>query len=89
MDSTVQRLREFIVREFKPEIPLDEDSLLIEQGIIDSLAVFTLIGFMEEQFGIKIDPEDVTLDNCSTIRAINELVESARSSRWPSKKEGT
>lgn len=89
MDTIAQTLREFIVREFKPELPLDEDSLLIEQGIIDSLAVFTLIGFMDEQFKIKVDPEDVTLDNFRTIRAIKDMVESARSSSSPSENKAT
>lgn len=82
-DKIQQKIYEYIVQEFKPEMTLDSNSLLIEEGIIDSLAVFTLIGFIEEQFGVRIDPEDVTLDNFRTVVAIRDLVESARSSSSP------
>jgi acyl carrier protein len=72
-----QKIYEFVLKEFKPAIPIDRDSLLVEEGIIDSLAVFALIGFIDEQFGVKVDPQDVTLENFTTVVAISELVVSS------------
>lgn len=83
MENVAQLIRQYITTEFKPEAPVDDDSLLIEQGIIDSLAVFTLIGFIEEKFGVVIDPENVTLDNFRTVVAIRDLVELTRSTGSP------
>jgi acyl carrier protein len=70
-------VREYVVKEFKPKVPLDYDTPLIQQGIIDSLAVLMLIGFLDERFGIRIDPEAVRLESFETINAIQALAESA------------
>jgi acyl carrier protein len=71
-------LREFIVREFKPPVVPGFDSPLLEQGIIDSLAIFMLIGFIDEHYGVHIDSEDVSIENFETINAIERLVAGAR-----------
>ncbi|MEH1934236.1 MAG: acyl carrier protein [Nostoc sp.] len=58
----------------KPEVILDNESLLIEEEIIDSLGIFVLISFIEEQFHIKINPDEVLLDNFENIDTIKSLV---------------
>ncbi|MHC5826592.1 MAG: acyl carrier protein, partial [Nostoc sp.] len=63
-------LKKQISKEFmynKPEVILDNGSLLIEEEIIDSLGIFVLISFIEEQFHIKINPDEVVLDNFENI----------------------
>ena len=70
-------LKSQILKEFmydKPQVVLDNDSLLIEEEIIDSLGIFVLISLMEEQFNIKINPDEVMLDNFETIDTIKSLV---------------
>lgn len=70
-------LKSQVLKEFmydKPEVILDNDSLLIEEEIIDSLGIFVLISLMEEQFNIKINPDEVMLDNFETIDTIKSLV---------------
>jgi len=44
-------------------------------GIIDSLAVLGLIGFIELEFSIEVSPSDVTDENFATIGTIADLVE--------------
>ncbi|OYD88530.1 hypothetical protein CDG77_23230 [Nostoc sp. 'Peltigera membranacea cyanobiont' 213] len=70
-------LKNQISKEFmydKPEVILDNGSLLIEEEIIDSLGIFVLISFIEEQFHIKINPDEVVLDNFENIDTIKSLV---------------
>ncbi|AVH63796.1 MAG: acyl carrier protein [Nostoc sp.] len=70
-------LKNQISKEFmydKPEVILDNGSLLIEEEIIDSLGIFVLISFIEEQFHIKINPDEVLLDNFENIDTIKSLV---------------
>ena len=40
---------------------------LLQEEIIDSLGVFTLIGYLEQRFGVKIDASEVDLDNFRTV----------------------
>lgn len=72
-------ITDFILKEFKPAFPLDDRTPLVQQGIIDSLAILTLIGFIKEQFGVDIDPDDVAFENFETVADIHELVVSRRS----------
>ena len=78
MADTAQLIKDYIKKEFmfdKPELgALADDAPLIEQGIIDSLGIFLLIAFIEQQFGIKIAPQDVVLENFETVNAIKNLV---------------
>lgn len=48
---------------------------LLEEEIIDSLGIFTLVSFIEDKFGVTVDPEEVNLDNFETIDAVTKLVE--------------
>lgn len=78
MPDDKKTIRDFILREFKPTLSLDNQSPLVQQGIIDSLAILTLIGFIKAQFGVDIDPDDVKFENFETVADIHELVESRR-----------
>lgn len=72
--STV--IKERIVAEFMGGSgSLDDNTLLVEEEIIDSLGIFLLLGFIKERFGVEVDPEDVTMENFATIQAITNLVE--------------
>lgn len=71
-------VKDFITKEFmadKPDVVLDDSLPLIERGIVDSLGVFVLISFIEERFKIKVQPEDVVLENFGTVGAIRNLIQ--------------
>lgn len=72
-----QLLKEHIAEEFmydRPASDLDNDLHLIQEGIIDSLGIFMVISFIDEQFGVKVQPDDVVLDNFQTIETIKNLI---------------
>lgn len=76
-DNIEQVLKDHIKEEFmfdRSDETLDNDLPLIQEGIIDSLAIFMVISFVEEQFNVKVQPEDVILDNFESINAIKALV---------------
>ncbi|MHB8134445.1 MAG: acyl carrier protein [Anaerolineaceae bacterium] len=47
---------------------------LLSEGIIDSLGILQLVGFIEEEFNIVIADEDVVLENFQSITALNEFL---------------
>jgi acyl carrier protein len=59
----------------EPPDSLDENTHLIEEELLDSLGIFTMVTFLEERFSIQIDPEEVVLDNFETIGTIEQLVQ--------------
>lgn len=81
MASIEDQLREQIIAEFMggtDTVGLTNESRLVEEEIIDSLGIFLLVTFINEQFGVEVGPEEVTLENFETVSAIGQLVASKR-----------
>ena len=79
--STQDRLRDFIVREVAPQETQDrltDDLPLIETGVVDSLGIFRIVSFVEQEFGVDINDEELAPEHFGTIASIARLVESKR-----------
>ena len=55
-------------------IELTRDDELLLEGYIDSLGIIRLVAFMEEEFGMPVPPEDVTIENFRSVAVIAEYV---------------
>jgi acyl carrier protein len=91
MTTIEQVINDYIVQECmfdQPDAVLDNDEHLIESGIIDSLGIFVLVGFLEKRFGVKIQPEDVVLANFRTVVAVKDLVAAKLSATGAAEKAG-
>jgi acyl carrier protein len=51
----------------------DTDSLT-ELGIIDSLGIFRLVSFLEDNFNVRIGDEEIVTDNFQTVNEIERFV---------------
>jgi acyl carrier protein len=58
---------------------LDYDDSLLELGIIDSVKMLDLISFIEKEFDIKVDDDDLFPENFDTINAIVNYIQSKKS----------
>lgn len=72
------RINEFINEYFIKESGtyLDDDTLLVENGIIDSTGVIELVCFIEESFEIKVDDSDIVSTNFDSINRLVDFVQS-------------
>ena len=50
------------------------DTDVVGAGLVDSVAIFKLIAFMEEAFAITIEPDEVLLENFQTLRVLRNLI---------------
>ena len=71
-------IKDYILEEFVPDgdIDVEDDTNLLEEEVVDSLGIFTLVSFIENKFSVSIDAEEVNLDNFETLSSITKLVES-------------
>ena len=53
---------------------LTDQTPLLEGWFIDSMAIVTLVVFLEKQFGIKMGPADITAENFSTVDALSTFI---------------
>jgi len=55
-------------------ISIADDTPLIERGIVDSIGLMQIVGFLEERVGVRVSDDDVIPDNFETVSAIVQLV---------------
>ncbi len=72
-----EKIRQFIVKELISDgsgAELTDTGSLIDSGVIDSLGIMSLLGFLEENFSIQISGEDLVPDNFASISTISDFV---------------
>lgn len=63
-----------IIRDINPYIDINENTELIDTGILDSLSILFVITQLEDKFGICIDEKLVLPENFKTVILINEMI---------------
>jgi acyl carrier protein len=76
--QTEDRLRAFITREVywddtEGEIPRDYP--VMERNLLDSFGVFNLVSFIEREFNIKLEADEIAPENFATIATMSALIE--------------
>jgi acyl carrier protein len=81
MTYTDQQIFDTLTRFFEQEatgregaVAVAPDTDIIGEGLVDSLAIFKLIAYVEETFGVTIAPDEVLLENFQTLRAVRNLI---------------
>jgi methoxymalonate biosynthesis acyl carrier protein len=73
MDQTQAKIKEFLSRFFKNhDLQPEEDIFAL--GFVNSLLAMQLVAFVEKEFGIHVEDEDLDLDNFRSVGAISNLV---------------
>ena len=76
--SIAQRVRSYILENYlftdDPGALADGDSLL-ERGIIDSTGIMEMIFFLESDFGIQVEDDEMVPENLDSVAAIAAFVD--------------
>jgi len=51
-----------------------DDESLMETGVIDSLGIFRLVSFLEEELRVRVSDEEINADTLKSVNTIEELV---------------
>jgi acyl carrier protein len=72
MSDTRGRVRAFIVENFLfgDEGGVKDDSMFLDEGIIDSTGVLELVSFLEEEFSIRVEDEELVPENLGSINNV-------------------
>lgn len=84
MTSIETDVRRYIVDKLlfgRTDTVVNGDTSFLESGLIDSTGVLELVAFLEEQFHIKVEDEDLIPANLDSINALASFV--ARKSMAP------
>ena len=61
--------------DINPYVDINENTLLLEEEILDSVGVVLLIQQIEEKYGVHIDIENLDINKFATVITIVNMVE--------------
>ena len=74
----IETVRQFVVEKFLfgDNDGFQEETSLLEEGIIDSTGILELVMFIEETYGIKIEDEELVPQNMDSLQNIARFLDS-------------
>ena len=63
------------------DYPYPDEASFLEEGIVDSMNVLELVGFVEEKFGIKVDDHEIVPDHFDSVSRLAAFVDSKQPSK--------
>ena len=78
MTTTVDPIRKFIFESFlfdADESALKNDDSFLEQGIIDSTGVLELVEWLEDEFSIQVEDEELIPENLDSVNLLAAFIQ--------------
>ena len=64
-----------IMIDVRPDLDFETETALIDDGILDSFDIISIVSEVNAQFGIEIDVNDLLPENFNSAEALYELIE--------------
>ena len=64
-----------ILEDIQPDADYETCTTLIDDGILDSFAILSIVGELEDTFDIKITPAEIIPENFNSVQALWEMVQ--------------
>lgn len=64
-----------IIEGLKPGVTVTEDTRLLDDHVIDSLAMITLVSELSDEFDVDITAKDIVPENFATVNDIKNLID--------------
>ena len=70
-------MKEFIelLRKIKPNVDFENEEALVDDGILESLDIISIISEIADKYGVVIPSDEIIPDNFNSAIALYELVE--------------
>lgn len=70
-----------IVEELRPDVEFDKEEKLIDEGILDSFDIVSLVFELNDAFGLNIDVDELVPENFNNVDAIVDLIQEKTSNK--------
>ena len=64
-----------ILRMIRSDVDFENEQKLIDDGILDSFDIISIVSELNDHYGIEINVNDLEPDNLNSVQAIMSLVE--------------
>lgn len=63
-----------LLKGIRPDVDFETETALIDDGILDSFDVVSIISELDDEFGVQIRIAELDPDNFNSIESIREMV---------------
>ncbi len=63
-----------ILEELRPDVDFTKETALIDDGVLDSFDIVSLVGELNDNFGVEINVDDLLPENFNSADAMLELI---------------
>ena len=64
-----------LLKEIRDDVDFENEQKLVDGGILDSLAIMTVVVEISDAFGIDLSPADIVPANFNSAKAMWEMIE--------------
>lgn len=75
IDDSMETLLE-ILKEIRPDVDFENETALIDDGILESLDIVAIVGEIMEAFDVELNVDDLLPENFNSVEAMLELIRS-------------
>ena len=77
-----QQLKDFLIQNYLGDtnLSLGDDDSLLEKGVIDSIGVIELVGFLQQTYTIHVFPHEIVPQNFDTIAGLCRYIRTKKPS---------
>ena len=59
---------------FAEAFPHADDASFLGEGIVDSVGVMELVAFVNTQFGVTVEPQEITPENFDSVQRLGDFI---------------
>lgn len=67
-----------ILADIRPDVDFEKETALIDEGILDSFDVVSIISALDDEYGVQIRISELEPDNFNSVDSIWKLVQSLK-----------
>lgn len=64
-----------ILTEIRPDVDFENETSLIDDGILDSMDIVSLVGELDDAFDVTVGVENILPENFNSVDAMVKLIE--------------
>jgi acyl carrier protein len=75
------KIREYVLENYlftEDQSALDNQASFLEERIIDSTGIMEMIAFLEEEFGIEVEDDEMIPENLDSVNALVTFIDRKR-----------
>lgn len=69
-----------LLKNVRPDVDFENETALIDDGLLDSFDVVSIISEIDDVFGVQIRISELDPDNFNSVQAVGELINKLKES---------